>query len=271
MTQLSDYLLACADILRDANYQFTTQAQLTRYINQARREIAKRTACLEAVVTGQSAFGTSAQPGNMIPGAFIPGTLPGSAPGNSNEAGAQATASNQFVTIPGLELYTYNYANPFLQAQYQGYDKVIYVFNISCDIGGYTPTLRWMPWDNLQAYARAYNLGVTSYPSAWSAKGVGENGQAWLFPIPTNMGFATMIWQCVCTPKPLYTNADFEALPEIYHGCVKYYAAYLAYMGQQRTGMAEVTRGLFEEQILINGVASDFGHVEDYYAQLGWP
>ena len=89
MTQLSDYLLACTDITRDSGYQFTTQAQWIRYINIARREIAKRSACLEAVVTGQSAFGTSAQPGNMIPGAFIPGTLPGSAPGNSNEPGAQ--------------------------------------------------------------------------------------------------------------------------------------------------------------------------------------
>lgn len=271
MTTLSDYQLDTQDILRDANAQFTTITQLNRYINRARREVAIRTACLQAVITGQSAFGTSAQPGNMMPGAFIPGTLPGSNSGNSNEAGATATASNSFVTIPGLELYTYNYANPYLQAQYQGYDKVIYVFNISCDIGGYMPTMRWMPWDNLQAYARAYNLGVTSYPVAWAAKGVGENGQAWLFPMPTNMGFATMLWECICTPKPLYSNADFEAIPSLYNNAVKYYAAYLAYMGQQRSGMAQIMRGLFEEQLMISGVASDWGHVEDYYAQLGWP
>lgn len=267
MTTLNDYFIETQDALRDSNFQFTTQAQLTRYINRARREVAKRTACLQAVITGQSAFGTSAQPGNMIPGAFIPGTLPGSASGNANEAGATATASNSFTTIPGVELYTYKYANPYLQAQYQGYDSVIYVFNISCDIGGYMPTLRWMPWDNLQAYARAYNLGVTSYPVAWAAKGVGENGQAWLFPMPTNMGFATMLWECVCTPKPLYANADFEALPELYRGAVCYYAAYLAYLGQQRTGMAEIQRGLFEEQLQINSVASDFGHCDSYYDQ----
>lgn len=271
MTQLSDYLLACTDITRDANYQFTTQAQWIRYINTARHEIAKRAACLEAVVSGQSAFGTSSQPGNMIPGAFIPNSLPGSAPGNSNEPGAVATTSNSFVTIPGLELYTYNYANPYLQAQYQGYDKVIYVFNISVAIGGYMPTLRWMTWDSLQAYARAINTGVTSYPTVWSAKGVGENGQAWLFPMPTNISFGTMEWQCICTPKPLYTNADFEVLPEVYHGCVKYYASYLAYMGQQRTGMAQIMRGQFDEQLQINSIATDWGHLEDYYAQLSWP
>lgn len=271
MTQLSDYLLATTDILRDSNYQFTTQAQLIRYINQARREIAKRSACLQAVIMGQSAFGTSAQPGNMIPGAFIPGTLPGSNPGNANEPGAQSTASNAFTTIPGVELYTYNYAKPFLQGQYAGYDSVIFVFNISVSWGGYRPTLSWMPWDNLQAYARSVNTGVTSCPTVWAQKGVGENGQAWIFPMPTNISQGEMEWECICTPKPLYTNADFEALPEIYHQSVRYYAAYLAYMGQQRSGMAQIMRGLFEEQILISGVSSDFGHVESYYNQLGWP
>lgn len=271
MTQLSDYLLDCTDILRDSAMQFTTQAQLIRYINRAREEIAKRSACLQALVTGQSAYGTSAQPGNMIPGAFIPGTLPGSASGNSNQAGAIATTSNSFTTIPGVELYTYNYANTYLQAQYQGYDKVTYVFNISCNWGGNRPTLQWTAWDNLQAYARSINTGVTSYPYVWSAKGVGGNGQAWLFPMPTNISFGEMEWECICSPKPLYTNADFDVIPDLYRGCVKYYAAYLAYMGQQRSGMAQVMRGLFDEQLMISGVASDFGHVENYYSQLSWP
>src|ERR1700733_424134 len=203
MTTLQDYITDVQDIMRDSNGLFTTTAQLIRYINRARKEAAKRSACLQAVLTGQSAFGTSAQPGNMIPGAFIPGTLPGSASNNSNEPGALATASNAFTTIPGLELYTYNYANPFLQGQYAGYDKVIYVFNISASIGGYTPTLRWMPWDNLNAYCRAVNTGVTSYPSVWAAKGVAENGQVWIFPMPTNIAFGLMTWECICTPKPL--------------------------------------------------------------------
>lgn len=265
MVQLSDYMVQTQDLLRDSNSQFTTTAQLTRYINTARKEIAKRSACLEALVTGQSPFGTSAQPGYMIPGAAVPGMLPGSAANNSNEPGATATTSNGFVTIPNVELYTYEYAKPFLRAQYSGYDSVIYVFNVSVSWGGNMPTLYWMPWDNLQAYARAYNLGVSSYPCAWSQKGVGERGQVWLFPVPANISFGTMEWQCICTPLPLYSNDDFEALPGIYEGCVKYYAAYLAFLGQQRTGMAEIMHGQFEEQLLISGVASDWGHVENYY------
>lgn len=270
MVQLADYIRDCQDLLRDANSQFTTEAQLTRYINQSRREIAKRSACLQALVTGQSAFGTSAQPGYAIPGALIPGTLPGSLDDNENEPGATATTSNSFTTIPGVELYTYNYAKPYLQKQYEGYEAVIFVFNVACSWGGNMPTLNYMPWDNLQAWCRSYNLGMAAYPTVWAQKGIGENGQVWIFPVPANISPGTMEWECICTPKPLYTNSDFEALPEIYHGSVKYYACYLAYLAQQRTGQAQIMRGLFDEQLMINGVSADWGHADSYY-NTGWP
>lgn len=270
MVQLSNYIQDCTDLLRDSGMQFTTQAQLIRYINQARREIAKRSACLQALVTGQAPFGTSAQPGYAIPGATIPGMLPNSVANNVNEPGAASTTSNNFVTIPGVELYTFNYARPFLRSQYDGYDSIIYVFNVSVAWGGYIPTLNYMPWNDLQAYGRSYNTGMLSYPAIWAQKGVGESGQVWLFPVPSNISPGTMEWECTCTPKPLYSNDDIEAIPEIYHGCVKYYASYLAYLAQQRTGMAEIMKGLFDEQILISGTASDFGHIDGYYDQY-WP
>lgn len=269
MVMLKDYQVETLDLLRDSNAQFTTTTALNRYINLSRREIAKRSACLQALVTGQSPFGTSAQPGYAIPGAMVPGMLPASNPDNENEPGADATTSNAFMTIPGVELYTYDYANPFLRKQYKGYDRVIYVSSVAVSWGGQMPVLNWMPWDDLQAYARAVNLGVSSYPQAWSQKGVGENGQIFLFPIPTNLDSATMEWECICTPKPLYSNSDFEVIPEIYQECVKYYAAYLAFLGQQRTGQASIMRGLFDEQLMISGVSSDWGHVESYYRT--WP
>ncbi len=265
---LAGYKLDTLALLRDSRSQFTTDQMLTRYINSARREIAKRSACLQALVTGQAPFGTGAQPGYFMPGAAIPGMLPGSAANNANEPGAANTPSNQFTTLPGVELYTYQYAKPFLQAQYAGYDSVIYVFNLSVSWGGSRPTLGWKPWNDLQAYARSYNIGVMSYPQIWSCKGVGENGQAWVFPVPIQFPYSEMEWEVICTPKPLYTNDDYEAIPEVYQGCVKYYAARLAYLGQQRTAMAQIMDGLFEEQLLINGVATDFGHVDDYYGQL---
>jgi len=265
MVQLADYKLDTLALLRDSGSQFTSDQMLTRYINLARVEIAKRSACLQAVITGQSPFGTTSQPGNAIPGAMVPGMLPNTAASNANSAGAASTASNNFVTIPGVELYSYQYAKPFLQAQYSGYEAVIYVSNVSVNWSGTRPTLNWLPWNDLQAYCRAYNLGVTSYPCVWSQKGVGQSGQIWLFPVPFSSSFAEMEWESICTPKALHTNSDFEALPDMYHGCVKYYAARLAYLGQQRSGMATIMDGLFEEQLLLNGVAADWGHVDGYY------
>lgn len=270
MVQLANYIQDCQDLLRDSRSQFTTTAQLTRYINRARVEIAKRSACLQAIVTGQSAFGTSAQPGYAIPGAAIPGTLPGTIANNYNEPGAAATAANSFVTIPGVELYSYNFAKPYLQGQYDGYDSIIYVFNVSVAWGGYIPTLDFMPWNDLMAYARSYNTGMLAYPAVWSQKLLGENGQIYIFPVPSNITPGTFEWECVCTPKPLYTNDDYEALPGIYQSCVKYYACYLAFLGQQRTGMAQIMRGLFDEQLMSAGVSSDWGHIDNYYGQY-WP
>lgn len=262
---LATYQVETLDLLRDANSQFTSTNSLNRYINNARKQIAMRSACLSVNVTGQAAFGTGAQAGYGIPGAIVPGTLPGSLPNNTNEPGAVSTPTNLFTTIPGVEMYSYGYAKPFLQAQYAGYDSVIYVNEISVSWGGIMPALNWLPFEDLQALARSVNLGVSSYPYVWSQKGIGESGQVYVFPIPSQLAPGSMEWQCICTPKPLYTNDDFCCLPEIYQNIVRYYACYLAYLAQQRTGMAQVMRGLFEEQLGISGVAGDWGHTDSWY------
>lgn len=262
---LGNYIQDTATLLGDSNNLFTSRTNLINYINDARREIALRTACLEAVVTGQSAFGTSAQPGYMIPGAAVPGALPGSFPNNLNEPGAVSTTSNSFTTIPGVELYSYSYANNFLRQQFTGYKSVIYVRNIACSWGGNMPTLDWLPWDDLQAYCRSYNIGVTSYPFVWSQKGVGENGQVYLFPVPSSLSPGTMEWECACTPMELYENTDYDALPEVYQNAVKYWAAYRAYLAKQRSGSASEMRQLFDELIESNATATDWGHSDSHY------
>lgn len=266
-SNLALYQAETLSLLRDSNSQFTSTTNLNRYINSARRQIAMRSACLQANVTGQAAFGTGAQPGYAIPGAMVPGTLPGSLANNVNQPGAVSTPTNLFTTIPGVEMYSYRYAKPFLQAQYAGFDSVIYVSSVSVSWGGIMPTMDWLPFDDLQALARSVNLGVVSYPYVWSQKGIGESGQVYLFPIPSSLAPGSMEWQCACTPKPLYTNDDFCALPEIYQDLVKYYASYLAFLAQQRTASASIMRELFSEHLLVSGVASDWGHTDSFYNQ----
>ena len=74
--KLSDYILDTSVLLGDSKNLFTSQTLLTRFINDARAEVAKRTGCLSATITGQSAFGVSSQPNNIIPGAIVPNAVP---------------------------------------------------------------------------------------------------------------------------------------------------------------------------------------------------
>ena len=73
---LSQLLNDTSALLNDQNYTFISQAQLTRWVNTARRNAAKRTGCIRRLISGQSAFGASAVPGSAIPTAAQPGALP---------------------------------------------------------------------------------------------------------------------------------------------------------------------------------------------------
>lgn len=253
--RLSNYLLDVSTLLRDSQFQFTSKANVTRFINQSRYQTALQTGCIQCVIMGDASFGGSGNPGYILPGGATPGS----------------DYVNTFQTISGVEKYTYEFANPYLQAQNSGVKGIIDVTAVSVSWGGIRPTMNWMPWLDLQAYARSWNVGVTSYPFLWSTMGDGERGQVWLFPIPTigasfnQGGQGEMEWQVTCVPKPLYSDDDYEALPEPYQQCVQYYAAYLALMAGQRYGSAQVMHNLFNDNAGIYRVASDRGKINSFY------
>jgi hypothetical protein len=140
-----------------------------------------------------------------------------------------------------------------------------------------------MPWEDLQAYARSYNIGVFSYPFLWSSNGSGTKGQVWLFPVPQMWpppgtvaslinqfpgGQGEMEWDVTCLPTWLASDSDYEALPESVTDAVAYFAAHLAFLGSQRFGMAAVMKTLFEEKLGIDNTAGDRGKTDAYY--YGW-
>jgi hypothetical protein len=257
---LSDYLTDAAALLHDNNMLFTSKAQLIRWINSARKQIAERTGCIEKVIMGQSAFGAGAQPGSFIPGAGTPGALPGSQPNAPN-----SQTQNLFFTIPGVERYPYqDFANPFLTAQHEGCLGVIDTISVSVNWGGSPrPSLAWMPWQDLQAYGRAYATLTESYPYFWSTLNDGSNGEVWLFPVPSFPN--EMEWQVICTPKPLYTDNDFDIIPANFREAVKYYAAGLAFMGSRRYADGNLMMGEFQERIGVSRASSDSGKVPNFY------
>lgn len=257
MANLSDYLLDTSNLLRDSNYLFNSQTKLTRYINLARDQVAKQSGCLRALIAGQAPFGNAANPGTLIPGAGQPGS----------------PLVQNFSTLVGVEKYSYGYANPFLTANNQGYRAVVDVIDCAVSWGGNRPCLNWMPWEDLQAYARSYNVGVFSYPFLWSSSGSGTKGQVWLFPVPQIAQAANaqpgaqgeMEWDTTCLPSYLYSNNDYEALPESVTDAVPYFAAHLAFLGSQRFAMAATMLSLFNEKLGIDNTASDRGKSDSYY------
>lgn len=266
MASLGWYLNDTSNLIHDQAYSFTSKDQLTRWVNEARRQVAQRTACVRRLITGQSAFGASAQAGSIIPGGMQPGALPGSAPNAQFNA-----TTNAFMTIPNVERYPYQgFVNPFLQAQHAGVKSVI--DTIACSVcwgggvgGSPRPSLAWLPWEDLQAHGRAYATLVTSYPYWWSVYNDGEFGEIWMFPVPS---FAMEIeLDCFCIPKDLVTDEDFDAIPSGFTNAVKFGAAALYYISSRRYGQAQIMMDMFSDRLGVARVAVDMGKTSNFYVQ----
>lgn len=262
MSNIDFYIEDCSSLLVDYNGLFTPRKQLIRWINEARRQVALRTGCIRVLVSGQSPYGAGAQPGSAIPGAMTPGALPG-----SNPNAVQSTTINSFNTITGVEKYAYAFANPYIKAANAGVKGMFDIIDLSVSWGGVRPNLKWMPWDELQAYGRSYNVGVFSYPYYWSTFNDGERGQVWLFPVPSFPG--EMEWDVVCVPNDLYTNEDFEAIPEGWQNAVKFGAVALALLGQKKFLESQLMDNKFTERVGIARGAAEGGKVSDYYWNTG--
>jgi hypothetical protein len=258
---LSDYIQDTSALLHDYSLQGTPEKQVVRWINEARRQCAQRSGCIRRLVTGQSAFGASAQPGVAVPGGMQPGSLP-----NAFSAfTVNGAASNPLQTIPGQERYPYvGFFNPVLQAEYAGCDRVIDTIALSVNWGGaIRPTLAWLPWDDFQAYGRAYATLVTSYPYYWSVYNDGEDGEIWMFPAPSTTGDIEL--DAYVIPSDIWTNEDYDAIPRAFRNTIKFGAASLAFQTTYRYQIAQVMENQFADRLGVSRVAVDRGKTSNYY------
>src|SRR5208283_943437 len=293
---LNAYINDTAQLLNDANLSFISQAQLIRWINNARKELAERSGCIRRLVTGQSAFGASAQPNFAIPNAAQPSMIPGGFPmvgssfnvssGNFNfpnfnfpnfnvtgyfsgaNGGVVGAIQNACMTIPGVERYPYEgFFNPFLRQTYAGCDYILDTIACSVNWGGVNrPSLDWMPWDDLQAYARAYAVLNTSYPSVWSVYNDGQMGEIFMFPIPSQAGEIDL--DVFAAPIDLYSDSDPEAIPRGFQRAVKYAAAKMAMMSTSRYAQADMFEDEFARAAQITRTSVDRGKTSSYYYRV---
>lgn len=284
---LNNYLNDTMQLLRDTNYSFVTQQQMVRWVNSARREAAERSGCIRRLITGQSPFGAAAQPGIMVPGAFQPGSLPavgGSIVSSGSGGGFSAGFSSGFSiggttgstvpssvvqnacqTIPGVERYPYQgFFNPFLRAAYAGCDSVIDTIACSVNWGGVNrPSLDWMPFEDFQAYARAYAVLNTSYPSVWSVFNDGPDGEIFMFPVPSQAGEIEL--DVFAVPNDLYADTDPDAIPHVFQRAIKFGAAKLQFMASSRWSQADMMEAMFADALGVARVSVDRGKVPSFY------
>jgi hypothetical protein len=141
---------------------------------------------------------------------------------------------------------------------------IIDIIELSVNWGGAVrPTLAWLPWDELQAYARAYATQITSYPYYWSCLDDGERGEVWMFPAPSTTGDIEA--DCFCVPTNLYSDADYDAIPEGFQNAVKFAAAELLFMSSGRYAQADYMHDKFLDRLGTGRIAADRGKTSNYY------
>ncbi len=284
--RLSEYINDTSELINDPTFSFISKFQMTRWINEARRLFAMDTGCIRRLITGQSAFGAGDQAGTSIPSANQPGAVPeafnfglaqatGGGFDSGFSSGFQVGAANTspvagavlgpMMTIVGVERYPYiGFFNNYLQQQYAGCDKVNDVISLACSWGGVSkPTLDWMPWDEFQAYCRAYALLNTAYPAVWSVTNDGTQGEVWLFPIPSQANDLEI--DAFCLPVPLYDDGTFDAIPESFTDNIKFGAAALCYMQKRQFGNAQAMASQSGSYTIRQRVGVDHGKSRSYY------
>lgn len=248
--RLSTYQRDVARLLRDRSNILWPLDELTDYINQGRNDVARITGCINHLIAGNAPWGGGATPGLLIPGGGTPG--------------ADDTSVTTFSTLPQVEKYHFDYAKPFLQAQFSGVESVICLNDVSVSWGAAArPTMEWCDFGELQALARIYSAGMFTYPFKAALQGDGVNQILFLFPVPGQA--LEMEWDVACLPKSLYSDNEYDALPDPYSAAAKFFAAKYAFMASQRFGSASLMEEQGHQHLGIDRAASARDRVPTYY------
>lgn len=145
---------------------------------------------------------------------------------------AFATTSLVNATLQGQEVYPFSGVNPLVAVSGSGVQQIIAVNSVNFIWGTFRYTLMVKSFSEYQAKVRTYTAGYQYIPAVLGQYGQGALGSLYLYPV-ANQAYQ-MEWDCFCQPQPLNTDTDVEAIPYPWTDVVKYYAAYLAYLGKGR-------------------------------------
>lgn len=281
MPLLSDYQVQVADLLHDPNNVHWTTSQLTRYINEARRQVSMDTGCNRSLQGSGTTAGKPQYTFGQASGLFIaaPGSGYTSAPALSFSGGGASVQATGVCTVSGGAI-----VSATLTSDGAGYTSeptislaggggsggqincgvisanVFDVLDISILFGALRYPLQWRPWSAFSALMRS-NATLTTRPVMWSTYG---NNSIYLGPTP-DQNYATEIDTCLL-PVDLVAQTDVDAIPLMVTDPIKFYAAYLAKFFDQSYGESEVFLDQYRRR-LIEVCGAYTRRIPDIYAQ----
>jgi len=191
---LAAYIADTQNLLNDVGSQFFNESTLTNYINRSRRRVAWASGCVRVLI--------------------------------------RAT------TVPDQQEYKFHEWTAIAQAT-PGVREIYAIRSLGIAIGpgdgAWKPLWSRIPFTDWQARFGIWNRawrGTISYPGFYAQFGFGTAGSIFLAPIPSQD--QPMEMDTSCTPFPLQTDNDPEAIPQPWSDVVPYYAAFLGLLQQQR-------------------------------------
>lgn len=301
----SVYVTQLQDFLKDPNDRFSSLVQKKRWINQARKDIAKDTQCIRArprssgtVLTGVVGAGgtgyTSATVEISAPDAqgvttvqatatatvaagavtAITITNPGvgymTAPtvtisGPGTGATATATISTFLATVVGQEEYTFAAASTVIQTPASNGYDKIIAVQ-GVDVS-------WGAWKPKMAF-----MDWSGFDAYYRAYNIASNNypSVWsqygrgaggkVFLWPIPAVISPMEWDCYVTPIDLVDDTTADAVPEPWDTAVQFRAGWYAYNNAQRVDSARGADAQYRQFLLENGAGTTPARVPSYYA-----
>lgn len=277
---LTAYLEQTRRLLHDPDAKSYTTADLTAFINIARRQIAAEGQCVrlllsggtitaiavtsggagytsapdvEIEATGYQAFATALVSAGAVYAVTVDeggwGYL--TAPtitfdgGGGSGASATATVDTSACTVAGREIMRLAPLNT-LAVLTQGVEQVIGIMGIAVLWGATRIAMEPVVWSVYQAQMRYWATAPQNYPCYWSMYQFGAGGSFYMFPVPSQQ--LSLDVDTYCLPIDLVDDTTAEAIPKNWTDAVPYYTAYLAYNNSQR---AEDAMRMFKDYKLF--------------------
>ena len=272
---LTAYITATRRLLHDASEKYYTDAELTTYINDARKRIALDTGSVRGIV---NFYLSASQESYPYQGAVAAVTLTDAGSGftaaptvsfsGGGGTGVTATASVTSQTVASITI-TANGTGftsvPTVTVSGNGGTAsatatimtALDILGISVNYQNSWISLAYAYFTEFQAKARYYR-SITGQPALWSAgppSGTGGGTSFYIFQIPSQS------YQCdidaIMTPNALADDSTAEQLQYPETDLIPYYAAYLAKYQQQMFEESANFLRIYDE-LLRRGQASKF-------------